>query len=252
MKKTILTTIISLQIFILFSQETTKNERIKFKISTIKSFDEDGNLKSIEEFNTNGDLVKVLDKDKIVEKELIYNDKKQISKELRYDSNGIISNTIIFYYNSKEQLIEKKLIDSDGEIDTSWLFEFNENNQLLKETRESLTSGKSITKFKYKNSKLDKTILTNNTIGKESQTSFKYDKKGRLSIKKTRYYYSNTTMTWNYTYNEKGKLISLTDQSSNGVKSTTTYKYNSSDLVIKANWRGSFSNEDYITKYTYE
>ncbi|WP_428741127.1 hypothetical protein [Tenacibaculum sp.] len=252
MKKISLIIIILLQTNLILSQEISKNEIIEFEISKIKSFDGEGNLENIKTFNKNGDLLKAFDGEEKIQKEFIYNDKKQLLKEIRYNSNGKIHNSINFYYNSKNQLNKKELTDSDGEINIFWTFEYNDNNELIREIVKSETATNSTTEFKYENAKLVETFVISKTIGKESKTSFKYDENGRLSIKKTKYYFSNSTMTWKYIYNEKGKLTKLVDQSSNGVKSTTNYEYDKNELLIKESWRGSFSKEDSITNYTFE
>jgi hypothetical protein len=59
-------------------------------------------------------------------------------------------------------------------------------------------------------------------------------------------------MTWDYTYNEKGKLTKLVDKSSNGIRSTTNYKYDKNELLISESWKGSFSKEESITNYKFE
>lgn len=125
-------------------------------------------------------------------------------------------------------------------------------NELKREIAKSETSSNSTTEYKYTDSKLAEIFVKNKTIGKESKTTFRYDENGRLKQKKTRYYHSNSTMTWEYTYNEKGKLIRLIDKSSNGVKSTTNYKYDKNELLISESWKGSFSKEELITNYEYK
>lgn len=252
MKKIALLIIILLQTHFVLSQEISKDERIKFGISKITSLDQEGNLIRIEVFNKYGDLLQILDKDKKLQREFIYNDKKQLLKEIRYNSNKNIINSISFYYNSKNLLVRKELTDSNGETNDFWTFEYNEKNELKKETTKSETALNSTSEYKYKESKLTEVFVKNKTIGKESKSMFKYDENGRLKQKKTRYYFSNSTMTWKYDYNKNGKLKSLTDRSSNGVKSITKYEYDKNGLLIKESWRGSFSNEDSIIIYKYE
>mgnify|MGYP003624897056 CR=1 FL=1 len=252
MKKIVLIIIILLQTNFVSSQEISKTERIEFEITKIESYDGENNLERINLFNKNGDLIKIIDGEKEVQKEFIYNNKKQLLKEIRYNSNGKIHNTIKHFYNPKNQLIKKELTDSDGKTNDFWTFEYNEKNELFKETKKSETGTNSITEFKYNNSKLVETFVKNKTIGKESKTTFKYAKNGLLSQKKAKYYFSNTTMTWKYTYNKKGKLAKLVDKSSNGMKSTTKYEYDKNGLLIKESWRGSFSKEDSITNYKFE
>jgi hypothetical protein len=252
MKKIVLIIIILLQTNFVSSQEISKSERIEFNITKIQSYDGEGKLESINLFNENGDLLKYFDGEKEIQKEFIYNNKKQLLKEIRYNSNGKVYNSIKHYYNSKNLLTKKELTDSDGEVNDIWTFEYNIKNQLIREIVKSETASNSTTEYKYKNSKIAETLVKNKTIGKESKTTFKYDESGRLSQKRTRYYFSNSTMTWKYTYNEKGKLTKLVDKSSNGMKSTTKYEYDKNELLIKESWRGSFSKEDSITNYKFE
>lgn len=230
----------------------TKAERIEFKIKQIKSFDGEGNLESIEIFNESGELEKIFNREKEIQKEFLYNNENLLFKEIRYNSNEKIHNSIKHYYNSENQLVKKELTNSSGKINAFWTFEYNEKNQLIKEIQKSETATNSTTEYKYKNSELIETQVNNKTIGKESKTTFKYNELGFISTKKTTYYFGNSTMTWKYSYNEKGKLISLVDKSSNGMKSTTTYQYDKNSLLIKESWRGTFSKEDLITNYTFE
>lgn len=252
MKKIALIIIILLDTNFVLGQEISKTERIEFNISKIKSFDGEGNLERIETFNENGELSKILDKNEKLQKEFIYNNEKQLIKEIRYNSNENIRNSINFYYNSENLLIKKELTDSFGKTSDFWTFVYNEKNELEKEITKSETSSNLISEYNYKDSKIAEIFVRNKTIGKESKTTFKYYENGRLKQKKTKYYYNNSTMTWEYTYNEKGKLIKLVDKSSNEMKSTTNYKYDKNELLIGESWKGSFSKEDSITNYRFE
>ncbi len=252
MKKIALIIIILLQTNFVSSQEISKSERIEFKIKKIESFNGEGNLERTNLFNENGELIKVFDREGKIQKELIYNDKKQLLKEIKYNFNGKILNSIKHIYNPKNQLVKKELTDSGGKTNAFWMFEYNGKNELIRETKKSETATNSTTEYKYKNSKLVETFVKNKTIGKESKTTFKYEENGRLTQKKTKYYFSNTTMTWKYSYNEKGKLTKLVDKSNNGMKSTTNYEYDKNGLLIKESWKGSFSKENSITNYKFE
>ena len=252
MKKIALIIIILLQTNFVSSQEISKPERIEFKIKKIESFSEKGNLERTNLFNKNGDLIKVFDREGKIQKEFIYNDQQQLIQELRYNSNEKILNVTKHFYNLKNQLIRKELTDSDGKTNDFWTFEYNGKSELIKEIKKSETGTNSTTEFEYKNSKLVETFVKNKVIGKESKTIFKYEENGLLKQKRTKYYFSNTTMTWKYTYNEKGKLTKLVDKSNNGMKSTTNYEYDKKELLIKESWRGSFSKEDSVTNYKFE
>ena len=252
MREIALIIIILLQTNFVLGQEISKTEKIEFNISEIKSFDGEENLERIETFNKNGEISKILDKDEKLQKEFIYNNEKQLIKEIRYNSNENIRNSINFYYNSENLLIKKELTDSYGKTNDFWTFEYNEKNELEREIAKSETSSNSTTEYKYKSSKLAEIFVRNKTIGKESKTIFKYNENGSLKQKRTKYYHSNSTMTWEYAYNEKGKLIKLVDKSSNGMKSTTNYKYDKNELLISESWKGSFSKEESITNYKFE
>ncbi|AKQ46890.1 hypothetical protein TH63_16625 [Rufibacter radiotolerans] len=66
---------------------------------------------------------------------------------------------------------------------------------------------------------------------------------------KTKYYFSGTTLTQTYEYNEVGKLKQLKDKSSNGVSMVIIYTYNEKGLLISDTWRGSLGKKAYTTHY---
>ena len=78
---------------------------------------------------------------------------------------------------------------------------------------------------------------------------YKYNDKGHLVEKKTRYFHSNSLITVTYTYNDTGKLIKLDEKSDNGVTSSTTYQYNDKGLLESDTWKGSLSKTAQRTSY---
>lgn len=237
-----------------FGQEISKNEILKFKIKSIKTIDEDGTITNINFYNQHGNIFKQsspnADHKIIINKEFIYDDNDKLIQERTFDFKGDNNLEINHIYNNVNQLIKSELIQNN-EIGTTWLFEYDKNRNKIKETQTSKTMGNSTTKYTYDlNQLLIQEDKSNTTIGKEERVTYQYNSVKLLIEKKTISYYFNTTIKVTYFYNDKNKLIKLVEDSSNGVSSMKTFEYNTDNLLIRDNWKGSISK--IIHKTTYE
>lgn len=239
---------------ILYGQEITKQDIVKFKIKSITTIDGDDHVKSIDYYNGTGDLIKIGEKyeDEIrIRRQFIYKN-QLLTEERALDYKGDILHTNKYYYNSKSLLTKKENVSSDNSIDGTWTYEYDESGNKIKETKKSGTMGNSVTLFKYLGNQLIEEETTTESIGKENKISYKYNDKGLLIEKKTKQFYFNTTITLTYTYNDSDKLVQLDEKSSNGVSSKTTYQYNDKGLLVSDIWKSSLDKTSSKTRYIVE
>jgi hypothetical protein len=239
---------------ILYGQEITKEEIVKFKIKSITTIDGDDHVKSIDYYNTNGDLIKIgeRDEDEIrIRRQFLYKN-QLLTEERALDYKGDILHTTKYYYNSKSQLTKKENVASDNSVDGTWTSEYDESGNKIKETKKSGTMGNSVTIFKYLGKQLIEEETTTESIGKEEKVTYKYNDKGLLIEKKTKQFYFNTTITLTYSYNGSDKLVQLDEKSSNGVSSKTTYQYNDKGLLVSDVWKSSLGKTSNKTRYIVE
>ena len=239
---------------ILYGQEITKEDIVKFKIKSITTIDGDDHVKSIDYYNATGDLIKIGEKDEDevrVRRQFIYKN-QLLTEERALDYKGDILHTNKYYYDSKSQLTKKENVSSDNSINGTWTYEYDENGNKIKETKKSGTMGNSVTIFKYLGKQLIEEETTTESIGKEERITYKYNDKGLLIEKKSKQFYFNTTITLTYSYNDSDKLVQLDEKSSNGVSSKTTYQYNDKGLLVSDIWKSSLSNSSNKTRYIVE
>ncbi len=237
-----------------YSQEISKEDILKHGIETITAVDTDGK-QQIEFFNAKGEIVKAgkLEEDGTfsLNEEYRYNDSGHLDEVIRYNTAGRVHSTKKHHYNSQGQLIKAELLDGD-EVDVTWTYTYDAVGNKIKELRESGTSGNSVTVYKYdSNLLLIQEDKSNDTIGKEENVNYKYNDKKQLIEKKTKDYFSGATITQTYEYNEEGKLKQLKDKSSNGVSMVINYTYDDKGLLISDTWKGSLSKEAYTTRYIF-
>ncbi|AKQ47332.1 hypothetical protein TH63_19475 [Rufibacter radiotolerans] len=251
--KTTLILILGLLIFqIAYSQEISKEEILKHGIETITVVDADGK-RLIEFFNEKGVKVKAgeIEKDGtfILNEEYLYNASGQLDEVIRYNTEDGVHSTKKHQYNAQGQLIKAELFDG-AEVDITWTYTYDTAGNRIKETTKSGTSGNSVTVYQYdSNSYLTQEDKSNNTIGKEEKVNYKYNDRRQLIEKKTKDYFSGTTITQSYEYNNEGKLKQLKDKSSNGVSMVIDYAYDEKGLLVSDTWKGSLSKEAYTTLY---
>jgi len=239
---------------ILYGQEITKEEIVKFKIKSITTIDGDDLIKSIDYYNTTGDLIKIGEKDGDqirIRRQFIYKN-QLLTEERALDYKGDVLHTTKYYYNSKSQLTKKENVASDNSVDGTWTYEYDESGNKIKETKKSGTMGNSVTIFKYLGKQLIEEETTTESIGKEEKITYKYNDKGLLIEKKTKQFYFNTTITLTYSYNVSDKLVQLDEKSSNGVSSKTTYQYNDKGLLVSDIWKSSLGKTSNKTRYIVE
>lgn len=239
---------------ILYGQEITKEEIVKFKIKSITTIDGDDHIKSIDYYNTTGDLIKIGEKDGDeirIRRQFIYKN-QLLTEERALDYKGDVLRTTKYYYNSKSQLTKKENVASDNSVDGTWTYEYDESGNKIKETKKSGTMGNSVTIFKYLGKQLIEEETTTESIGKEEKITYKYNDKGLLIEKKTKQFYFNTTITLTYSYNVSDKLVQLDEKSSNGVSSKTTYQYNDKGLLVSDIWKSSLGKTSNKTRYKVE
>jgi YD repeat-containing protein len=239
---------------ILYGQEITKEEIVKFKIKSIMTIDGDDHVKSIDYYNTTGDLIKIGEKDEDeirIRRQFLYKN-QLLTEERALDYRGDILHTTKYYYNPKSQLTKKENIASDNSVNGTWTYEYDESGNKIKETQISGTMGNSVTIFKYLGKQLIEEEKTTESIGKEEKITYKYNDKGLLIEKKTKAFYFNTTITLTYAYNASDKLVQLDEKSSNGVSSKTTYQYNDKGLLVSDIWKSSLGKTSNKTRYIVE
>jgi hypothetical protein len=236
-----------------FGQAISKSDILKFKIKTVKTIDGEGKIEKIEFFDTKGNLHKegsMGEDNKIqINKEYIYDKNEGLVERRTFDFKGDIHTTTKHLYDNQNRLVKSE-ISKFGDIDATWTFEYDKNGNKIKETQISGTMGNSVTHFKYN---LENLLIqedkTNNSIGREERVNYSYNPAKQLTEKKTLSYYFNTTIKLTYTYNDKGNLIKLLENSSNGVFSTKTYLYNDKNLLISDSWTGSIGKMTHKTTY---
>ena len=236
-----------------FGQTVSKNEILKFKIKIIKTIDSEGKIEKIEFYNPKGNIHKqgsMNGDNKIqINKEYIYDKNDRLIEERTFDFKGDIHTTTKYSYDNLNKLMKSE-ISQFGEVDATWTFEYDKNGNKIKETQISGTMGNSVTKYKYDSENLlTQEDKTNNSIGKEEQVTYTYNPAKQLIEKKTLSYYFNTTIKLTHIYNDKGNLVKLLENSSNGVSSTKTYLYNDKNLLISDSWTSSISKMTHKTSY---
>jgi hypothetical protein len=232
---------------ILYGQEITKEDIVKFKIKSITTIDADDKVKSIDLYNYNGDIIKINDKqnDGIkLRKEFTYDTTGLLIEERTYNTDGKIHRISKYIYNSENQLIKEESYNRD-KIDATITYEYDGNGNRVKE----ITSN-SVTVYKYMGKHLIEEETTNETIGKEEKITYKYNDKGQRT--KRRHFYFATTITTTYSYNDSGKLILESEKSNAGVSSTITYQYNDRGLLISHIWKSSLDKTPSKTQYIIE
>ena len=246
---TLVTTILATR---LFSQEITKEEIVKYKIKSITISNSDERTKSIEYFNDQGDIVKIGDQtdgDILVRKEFVYENNRFLMQEKSYTTEGKILGTVNYQYNSNNQLIKKESLDAENKVNIAWIYEYNDVGNKIKETQKSGAMSNIVTTFKYDEQLLVGEMTTNDIIGVEEEVTYKYNSKRQLVKAKTKHFYFTGTTTLRYNYNAAGKLIQLSERSSNGVSSTTTYQYDDKGLLTANVWRTSLGKDSNRTTF---
>ncbi len=236
-----------------FGQTISKSDILKFKIKTVKTIDGEGKIEKIEFFDTKGNLHKegsMGEDNKIqINKEYIYDKNESLVEKRTFDFKGDIHTTTKHSYDNQNKLVKSEF-SRFGELDETLTFEYDTNGNRIKETQTSVTMGNSFTKFKYN---LDNLLIqeekTDSSIGKEERVTYNYNPTKQLKEKNTLSYYFNTIIKLTYTYNDKGSLIKLLENSSNGVSSTKTYLYNDKNLLISDSWTGSIGKMTHKTTY---
>lgn len=237
----------------LYGQEPTKEQIKKFGIVSITTIDGDGQVKSIEVFNKEGDLAKILDLnegDTLLRKDFLFKD-GLVQEETTYTTTGRIHRITKYKYDGKNALVRSESYDPD-KLDGTTTFEYDQDGKKVKATTTSGTSGNSVTVFKYLDSRLSEEEVTNNLIGKEERSTYKYDEKGRLTEKRTRYFFSNTVMTEKFVYDINGLLTEWIEKSSNGVSSRSRYEYDANGILTADVWKSSLSKTPSRTTYIIE
>jgi YD repeat-containing protein len=235
--------------FSIYGQEPTKDQLRKFGITSITTIDGDGHVKSIEVFNKEGDLAKILDLnegDTILRKDFLFKD-GLLQEEITYTTEGQAHRITKYKYDGGRALVRSESYNPD-KPDGTLVYEYDQGKK-VKETATSGTSGNKVTVFKYLDSRLSEQEITNSLTGKEERSTYKYDEKGRLTEKQTRYFFSNTTMTEKFVYDNKGLLTEWIERSSNGVSSRSRYEYDTNGILIAEIWKGSLSKTPSRTTY---
>jgi hypothetical protein len=251
--KSLLTILLLFVIHIIFAQGISKNDILKHKIKSISTIDSDKKIKIVEYYNDKGDIIKTSSPNNKGELQLIrkceYNDTFQLIEEYTYNYKGEVNSSWKYFYNDKNQLIKKQSISS-GDVDATWVYEYDKKENKVTETQTSETIGNTITKYKYdENNLLSHEDKSNKLIGKEEKIDDKYSDKKQIMEKKTLFYYSNTTLTLTYLYDNTDKLIKIVEKSSNGVSSTTKYEYDDKGLLKSNIWESSLGKIPHKTTY---
>lgn len=236
----------------LFGQEITKEEIIKFKIKSITSMDGDGKVNKIDYYNDKGNLIKIGEEVNgkiVIRKEYVYDLNNLLVDERILNPKGELHHVNHYFYNPIHQLIKKE----SKKFNTTWEYEYDEVGNKIKETRKSGTEGNnSVIDYKYVDKRLATELTTDDELGKEKYTEYKYNLKGQLIESKTKYFYFKTTIKLIYTYNADGKLFQTDERPSNGVASKTIYQYDNNGLMISDTWRGSTGKLPIKTNYQFE
>ncbi|AKQ46889.1 hypothetical protein TH63_16620 [Rufibacter radiotolerans] len=134
-----------------YSQEIFKEEILKHGIETITAIDEDGK-QLIEFFNAKGEIVKAgeieIDGTFSLNEEYRYDELGRLNEIIKYTTAGRTHSTKKYQYNSQGQLVKAELLDDD-KVDVTWSYTYDIVGNKIKETKESGTSGSSVTVYKY-------------------------------------------------------------------------------------------------------
>jgi hypothetical protein len=251
----ILSGILLLYANILCAQEITKADILKFKIKSITTIEEDGSIKSVNQYNEQGDIVMVYDKkdDELkLREDFNYNEKGSVLINSVYNTDGSVFQLTKYFYDSIERLVRSEQYNWKNSLDVVKTYEHDTNGNKIKEIRNSKTSGNTVTVFGYENSRLIGEDVTNEAIGKEEKSTYKYNKKGLLIEKKSRYYFGNTTIRQIYTYNTSGRLLQMKEKSNSGVSSLTTFQYTVDGLLRSERWQSANDKVGLKTTYMVE
>jgi hypothetical protein len=251
----ILSGILLLYTNILCAQEITKADILKFKIKTITTIEEDGSVKSVNQYNERGNIVMVYDKkdDELkLREDFNYNEKGSVIINRVYNTDGSVFQLTKYFYDSIERLVRSEQYNWKNSLDVVKTYEHDTSGNKIKEIRDSKTSGSTVTVFNYENNRLIEEEVINETIGKEEKSTYKYNKKGLLLEKKSRYYFGNTTIRLLYTYNSSGRLFQMEEKSNSGVSSLTTFQYSNAGLLLSERWQSDADKGGLKTTYIVE
>jgi hypothetical protein len=239
----------------LCAQEITKADILKFKIKSITTIEEDGSVKSVNQYNERGDIVMVYDKkdDELkLREDFNYNEKGLVLLNRVYNTDGSVFQMIKYFYDSTDRLIRSEQYNWKNSLDVVKTYEHDSSGNKIKEIRNSKTSGNTVTVFDYENNRLIDEEVANEAIGKEEKSTYKYNKKGLLIEKKSRYYFGNTIIRLIYTYNDSGRLLQMKEKSNSGVSSVTTFQYTGNGLLLSERWQSAADKGGLKTTYTVE
>jgi hypothetical protein len=240
---------------VLCAQEITKADILKFKIKSITTIEEDGSVKSVNRYNELGDLVMIFDKkgDELkLREDFNYNGKGSVLLNTVYNTDGSIWNSIKYFYDSAGRLARRELYNWKNSLEGVKIYEYDTYGNKIKEVSNSKTSGNAVTVFNYENSRLIEEEVINETIGKEEKSTYKYNRKGLLIEKKSRYYFGNTTIRLIYTYNTSGRLLQMKEKSNSGVSSVTIFQYTVDGLLLSERWQSAADKGGLTTTYIVE
>jgi hypothetical protein len=236
----------------LFGQEITKEEIIKFKIKSITALDGDGKINKVDYYNDKGNLIKIgedINGKITIRKEYVYDANNLLVDERILNPKGELHHVNHFYYNANRQLTKKE----SKKFNTTWEYEYDEVGNKIKEVRKSgLEGNNSTTTYKYDDKRLINELTTDDILGKEKYTEYKYNEKGQLIESKAKYFYFKTTIKIIYQYNADGKLFQADERPTNGVASKTTYQYDNNGILVGDIWRGSTGKPPIKTTYQFE
>jgi hypothetical protein len=234
------------------SQEVAKADIQKFRIKSITTIEDNGDVKSIEYFNEAGDKVKVYEvtkRDTILQRGFTYTN-GLLTEELVYTTQGKAHQANKYTYNTANQLIKKEYFSQPkNELSASEEFFYDNSGRVVKEIDKSHNIVEDECIFEYEEGRLSAEEITNKTIGRQERTTYKYDETGKLIRKKKNHFYFNTVITTKYTYDDSGRLTIEREKSSAGPSSTVFYQYNEEGLLQSYTWKSSFGKESYKTTY---
>jgi YD repeat-containing protein len=251
--KATLTFVLTLVVFApSLSQEIAKADIQKFRIKSIATIENNGDVKSIEYFNEAGDKVKVYDiarRDTILQRVFTYTN-GLLTEELVYTTEGKVHQTNKYTYNTANQLIKKEYFSQPkNEVSASEEFFYDNSGRLKKEIYKSHNIIDHECIFEYEEGRLSAEEIAHKTIGRQERTTYKYDETGKLIRKTQNHFYFDTVITTKYTYDDFGRLAMEREKSSARPSSTILYQYNEEGLLQSYTWKSSFGKESYKTTY---
>jgi hypothetical protein len=237
------------------AQEITKAEILRFKIKSITTIDEDGSIKSIDQYNDKGDIKSISDKKDNgvnLREDFQYDEKGSLLSNKIYATEGTPFQVIKYTYDSIGRLLKSELYNWKNSLEVVKSYAYDRDGNKIREIKNSKTSGNTITLYKYENGLLIGEEVTNEAIGKEEVSTYKYNKKGLLVGKKSRYYLGNTIIWLTYSYNATGQLLRVKEKSNSGASSMTTFQYDSLGIRVSDRWQSSSDKSGLVTKYVIE